>query len=323
MKAGGNKMKMTIVIPFRPSRGGMSGPGYKMIQNEDGEWGQEIGKITGCIRSIKDDLERCVLAINKNSHWKHDILVATDEDVIFNEKWLNKMPDNLKIFNAKNGGIESPQTRQVISLRDAVLSLRENEMVCYAIIADVVVSKNWDIAIDDAYKQHGDNHVYASMFVEPRTKISKSHLNAMATDPINGQRIADETRASGPVNFANIWVNWRKVICCHSLTMLIPLDRDHMIEKDLDDYIKVATSQDKCLEIEPCGARIYGYWAPLIAKASKFQKIMSSSDMPLGHGADLWIDNNMPVENKVVVTKSFVFHLHVPCIIDDVEVEHE
>lgn len=319
-------MKMTITISYRPSQGSFSSVKGPLIQQKDGTWEftnpeNQKREIWQHGRDEEEDIVRCIRSINKNSRWKHDILVLIDYDVTFREGWAELQGDNVKIFKANNewcGGV--PQAQQMCALKDSALSLPDDLMLCYALNSDTVVAKNWDVSIAEAYAQYGDDHEYVPMFVEPRTKAGKANLS-LGNLVANREALKKEVYETGDLTARNIWEHWRISICCHSLTMLPPVDKDYFTEADLDHYVEVANAYQHRNHLEPPGARGYGYWAPLIAKCKHFKSILPR--LPIGLGGDLYMDNNMPVKFKVVVTKSFVFHLHIPCKLDEIEVEHE
>lgn len=287
-------MKMTIVVPYRPSRGGMDAAPYTegqtFKQNPDGTWPWTRGDI----------IDRTIHILRKNSVWKHDIVIAIDADMEYNKDWL-KQYEGVSIFKTDYKspvGKGASICRLNATVRDAVLSLPDDAFVCYSYISDLICGKNWDLYIDKAWQQFGDDKVYAPMWVEPKK-------------PANITLTHD-----------NIWHGWRKK-WCHSLTVPpLPPGRDVFTEADLDNWAKVAVEKDpgsNWVILEKCGARRYGYFCALCLRNKKLKPIIKS--VPLGPGWDLKLDDSLNML-KAVVTRSFVYHFHVPVELDNIEVEH-
>ena len=173
--------------------------------------------------------------------------------------------------------------------------------------------KYWDKYIKEAYDTSGDNVVYVPIWIEPRTNVF-IHANQMLLS-----KEYEMHQLKEPLTAENIWGPWQKRVC-HSLTMKYPIDRDHLTEKDLDDWSTACNSANKTNLVEPCGKRHWGYYCCMIAKNKLFKK---ASDSLLVHGApDVLFDNNLKTD-KIIVVKSHVFHLHNKIRLDDIEVEHE
>ena len=79
---------ITIIVPFRPTTGGMSSTIGAVHQDENFEWFNEQNKPVG--RPQKDDIYRCLDSLEKNSAYRHKIIVALDPDVIPREGWLDR-----------------------------------------------------------------------------------------------------------------------------------------------------------------------------------------------------------------------------------------
>jgi hypothetical protein len=199
--------------------------------------------------------------------------------------------------------------------------LPEDILLCHCIIADVIVAKNWDYEIVKAYRQYGDAYVYTSMFIEPRTVVGRSHIPCLDSKQVLG--LIPEIEKSGETTANKIWVDWRKNVCCHSLTYVPSMEnvKDNYIkESDVDNYINIANSANKGIILEDCGKRDYGFWGPIVGRNRYFKKGIIG--MPLAHGWDMHLESNLGCR-KVVVTNSFVFHSHMKLKLDNIEVEHE
>ncbi len=291
-------MKLNIIIPYRPlSHGASNTPLGELYQLPDGRWGQkndrhEEYQISGIHRYDKtDELIRAIEFINKNSYYKHNIIIGVDNDVYPNEDYFKKF-DNVRIFKARyvyNGDLKVIYFyRQNAVHKETIDSIPDDEWICYSFIADLICSKHWDKPIDDAIQQYGDNFVYVPMFAEVRGGM--------------GNKIVRESEISP----GNIWDTWRRDICCHALTMPIP-DKGYFIEEDMDNYIKVANAANKGIITEKPGDRIYGYYATMIMKARYGKRAMRL----IGPGFDTDFDNRLYSECnllKKVITNSIVFH---------------
>jgi len=313
-------MKLHIISPFRPKRRGLDRRLCPMYQDDNGLW-REDG-INGNIHNIiKDDdiLIRCGKSLQKNSAYRHKITIAHEPDIYFNENYKNMLYEkyNMNFFTASKYTYEAAakagSSNVCSTLREATLSINDDEFVCYSYIADLVCGKNWDKHIKEAYDVYGDNKVYVPMFVEPRQRLTHAHNRCIGLNYPDNNYLEDTTVES-------IWVTWRKT-CNHALTMKYPIDRDYFVEKDLDDWSNICDKFDKKIIIEPCGLRDYGYYCTLIAKNKIFKKSVYNL-LRTDVSPDLAFEGELGVD-KVVVTKSHVFHLHNKCILDDIEVEHE
>ena len=317
-------MKITIIGPFRPvvkKRTIEEQEKYETAvhnvastpsihQDENGFWHEHSldNEIAILKKNIGDMLIRYATALHKNSVYKHKLMFACEPDVFFNENYKKKFEEkyNIHFFSAKQKiGIDN-------TVMEAILSISDDEIVCYDYIVDLVCGKYWDKYIKEAFDKYGDEKVYVPMFIEPREKISSSHMNVCGPAAIP-HMLEEETTTY------HIWNTWRKK-CCHALSMKPPIDRDYMIEKDLDDWSAIASKFEKDVIIEPCGLRDYGYYATLIGRNKIFKKV--AAKLVGAKAYDLLFDNSLGVD-KVVVTKSHVFHLHNKIKLDNIEVEHE
>ena len=306
-------LKLNIIIPYRPSIGMMNSFSGELFQDSDGKWFLNKGYV-----SQRDDRlnlpKRAIESIIKNSCFKHNIIVAIDSDMFPHQNWLKEY-DNVTIFKSNYIGHSlslASLFRTAAAVRDVILSLSDDEYTCHAYIADLVCSKNWDVYIEKAIALHGNNKTYVPMFVEPRSPYGPMS-NA------TGEDAKKEVAKMGSITFHKIWHEWRK-ICCHSLGMHPPINKEFM-EEDFDKWIRIATSEDigkNGVILEMCGVRNYGYWAPLISKNKRFKRVLG--DLNVGPGWDMSFEASLG--EKVVVTKSFVFHTHFKVVLDNQEVEH-
>lgn len=309
-------MNFTILIPYRPSRGGLNSPVNEIFQDENCVWRYPDGTSFGRQEYYgEEDITRAVKALRKNSIYQHKIIIAIDSDMHYHENWLKKLGDNVEIFQAKytvdrNNCPAIPQYRQTNALREAILSRPADEIVCFCYISDLVCSKYWDKYIIEAYNRFGDDYIYVPMFVEPRTIHGSNTW-------IIGPKVKHLIEPMGDLSAHNIWHEWRKM-CCHALTIKPPADRDYFVEADLDAWSIVCNSANKDVIFEPCGARDYGYWAPIIARNKKLTD--SAIKLLCGSGGDLAFEGSLG--KKAIVTKSHVFHFHLKCELDNIEVEH-
>ena len=302
-------MKINIIVPYRPSNGGLSSPTESISQDENFNWVDSKGVVYQ--RCGYNDIERCVESLNKNSFYKHNIIVVIDNDMFPRENWLKKFGDNIRIFKANEHLTKVPQERQQLAMKDAIMSINDDEYIALAYISDLVCGKNWDIHIKKAHDKYGDSVVYVPMFVEPRT-IQASNTS------IVGEEVKAYIDAMGDLTCDNIWGAWRGM-CCHSLTLKPPSNRNYIKESDMDEWSSICNQFDREYIEENCGDRVYGYWAPLITIS---RRVKNLSNLMTGFGSDLNLDNSLGCK-KIVVTKSHVFHFHLYCELDKIEVEHE
>ena len=314
-------MIFTIIIPYRPARRLQNENLCHMHQDYNGYW--HFNSLSDTIHEIiknEDILLRGIRSLRKNSKFHHKIVICTEPDIHFDDSYKKHLIDMYDVeFFVSSEYCDSVQTyneRQYKNIsntiREAILSRSDDEIVCYDYISDLVCGKNWDSYVVEAYNQYGDSKVYVPMFVEPKVKIGFCHAQLCGASHKDFSLTEDTTSD-------NIWNTWRQG-CCHCLSMKYPIDRDYAIEKDLDDWSAVCNQFNQNTIIERCGERNYGYYATLIARNSIFKRASAYLKSP---GApDLEFDNNLNTE-KIVVTRSHVFHLHYRCELDNIEVKHE
>lgn len=312
-------MKINIVVAFRPlSRGGTSSPVKEMRQLHDGRWNDDDGsyKYSGAYRPDgggidKDDLIRGIKFLNKNSYFKHNIIVAIDNDVYPNENFLkefdnvtvSKVPCVYKIGDKIGGVIECTDSaegimshRYCVAVAEALSKIPDDEWFCWAYLSDLIPCKNWDKYIGEAMDQYGDNFVYVPMFVEVRES---------APDTRGGTYTLKGMEPSPDL----IWNEWRDRISCHNLVMPVP-EVGYFTEDDMEHYIKIANDAGKDVILENPGDRIYGIYAVMTMKAGIAKKVLKVES-----NFDIRFDDKLRDVlhlMKVVCTRSFVFHPFVP-----------
>jgi len=295
---------VNIIIPYRPlSYGSLRTPNGPIDQLPDGRWRDDDGeyRYSGYHRyGAKhdpefDELIRAIKYLNKNSHFKHKIIVVVDSDVIPDGEYYKKF-DNVIILKSRYQQEYRTkylaQNRNNAALIDGINSIPDEDWLCYGYIADLICGKDWDRPIIEQIKQRGEQaeqFVYVPMFTEIRGGI------------------ADRVVRWSDLTPENIWVKWRQTICCHALTMPSP-DREYFTEEDMDDFIKIANQYPKPpVIIEKPGDRIYGYYAVMFMKAKFAKKAIRME----GPGYDTSFDNRLYTEcnlMKAVVTNSYIFH---------------
>ena len=290
-------MKVYIIIPYRPtSQGGLQSIPGELRQLPDGKWIDSEGKIheVGECRYGQDEMIRAIRFINKNSHYRHHIVMVVDGDVFPDPNYYYKEADNITILQSKyvhNGPLS---TLAISRLNAAYLhginNIADDEWLCYGYISDLICPKGWDKPIIDSIKQLGENYVYVPMFTEVKGGMAdKIFIGTQPTPKM-------------------IWEDLRK-LCSYSLTMPEPACR-YFTEADISNFIEVSRQYPRPnVIIERPGDRIYGYYAVMFMKAKYAKKAMMFQ--PTGQAFDLAFDNRLYTDcglMKVVVTHSYVFH---------------
>ena len=299
-------MKLTILIPYRPTRGSLNSPNVPMYQDRKYLWRNKEGTICNRYFDGQEDILRCVEALRKNSVYVHDIVVALDSDMYPQDGWLKDYGvDVFKSTWAVPDGCESvPPKRLMHTLYDAIHYIPDDAIVAFGYISDLVCGKLWDEPIVEAIDKYGLDYVYTPIFVEPRS-IHRSHCWSC------GESVRDIVEPMGETTTKNIWETWRGY-CCHSLTMRPPIDRNYAIESDLYEWSAVCNAGGKTTIIEPCGVRNYGYWASIVSKNTLLKE--HAHELLIGPGGDLAFEGALGT--KCVVCRSHVFHLHYRCDLD-------
>ena len=289
-------MKVNIILAYRPlSRGGNTTPNQDIRQLPDGRWSDDDGqyRFSGDHRYHGgDDVVRTIKILNKNSHFKHNIIVAIDSDVYPNETFLKEF-DNVTVFKSKYLHKEdlavAPSFRTNAAMYEAIHSIPDEEWLCYAYASDLICCRDWDKRVIEAIQTHGDEYIYVPMFTEVRGDMGNVVLKGIEPTP------------------DLIWNEWRRTVCCHALTMPQPAC-GYFTETDMDNFIRIASAPVKPVYIvERPGDRIYGYYAILFMKAKYAKKAIRM----IGPGFDTDFDNRLYSVcrlMKIVVTNSFVFH---------------
>jgi hypothetical protein len=297
---------MVILIPFRPSRGGLDGTVRSLHQNGKFEWCFDDGEKF----NIRGDehLLRTLEALNKNSVEKHDIRICLDSDMFPNKNWLHKFR-NVKITKStytsqlnEHNKYDYVFKRYFETVKESIMNCEDDEFVCYAYLSDLICSKDWDKNILDALKKHGTNCVYTPMWVEARVPSNNSY------DPT-------------PHNVWDRRSGWRKDVChclifpvTHERVNLFNTQQDSIKEEEFEEWAKAAI-QNKPFQDqhkEKCGARDIGYFTAVCGTAGKLKQGIAKTleRYPTGSGWDLHLESNLG--NKIVITNSFLFHTHFP-----------
>lgn len=289
-------MKIYIIIVYRPlSSGSLRTPSGELRQLSDGRWQDAEGKCryAGETRFGGDDeLKRAIRFINKNSHYRHHIVVIIDNDVYPNSTWLNEF-DNVHILKSPYIPEKQISALPLYRLNHAhihgINNIANHEWLCYCYNSDLICGKDWDKYIVEAIQKYGENFVYVPMFTEVRPGYNIISLTGLQPTP------------------QLVWEEWRKKICCHALTMPEPSYR-YFTEADMDNFIRIADQYPKPKVItEKPGLRNYGYYNVMFMQARYAKKAIRL----LGPGFDTDFDNRLYSEcnlMKNVVTNSYVFH---------------
>ena len=236
-----------------------------------------------------DELIRTIKFLNKNSYYKHNILIVTDEnpEIEF---------DNVNIIRYKYIHSGDPASfrhfRYNADLIEGVRNVPDEEWICHAYWADVICGKNWDkYIIEEMNKYEAQPKspvVFTPMFVEILSNFGYLKLT--------GLNLSADL----------IWKEWREKISCHCLTMPLP-EKEFITEEDMDYFIEKANEAGNISIIENPGDRIYGFFNTMVMKAKFAKKALKLE----GIGFDIKFDDRLRDElhmMKVVVCRSFVFH---------------
>ena len=286
---------MKILIPYRPSTGCMSTEHGLLIQEEDFRWKDTKGQYFG--RRQEQDLIRGLTALNKYSVHKHDIIVCIDSDMVPLPNWLSEY-ENVSIFKSTfvvPEGVQDLYTATFLrysnTVKESIMAQDDDELICYGYICDIICSPGWDHEIYEAYKKWGNKAVYAPMWVEPRCPSNKNYN-------VTGQNVWN--RISG----------WRKDVCHCLIFPLKPEEDNEKIIKESEylDWIKKATANKSFADfyVEQCGLRALGYFTGICGHAKFLKEKIQTIEM--GSGWDLVFESILGT--KIVLTKSFYFHVH-------------
>lgn len=290
-------LEWTIIIPYRPLSGGLTmgnpPPDGVLRQQADGKW----VTVQGDVRNDSNDIAQTIRYINKNSVYKHKILVCIDVDVFPHESFLLQF-DNVEVIKS-DYVVPQEQNhkhyyREAAAYKAALDHIKDGEQwICYGYNADWIPSNEWDKNIENAISSHGDSFVYAPLFVELRAFYGLHDFTS---------EVLTEDKSSAD----KILVGWRKIACHH---LIMPVQRQHQIvnEKDLQRFVSVVKRGNLQDEIELCGLRLHGYYNALVMKA----KYAKQTEVRLNAGYDIEFEGRLGLElglNKVVVANAFVFH---------------
>lgn len=310
-------MKLNIICAYFPIKRTENSPHSRNIkytfQEDDFSWKYVTNDDIIFEAQVKEDfLERGLKALRKNSVYKHNIIISTENNVHFNPHYLFQLKNkyNFKLYSTE--ALDNRTNSTLNTIREVIVLLPDDELTCFGYNIDTICGKYWDKYIEEMYNKFGDNYVYVPMWVEPRCNVF-GHMS-FCGEKYKDISLKEETTVD------SIWNIWRKG-CCHSLTMKYPLDRDYMVEKDLDNWSNICNLGNFEYFKEPCGVRNYCYYAAMIAK-NKIFKNASNHLLDKNNPPDLMFDNNLGVD-KIGVAKSHVFHIHCPLKLDDIEVMHE
>lgn len=292
-------MQINIIIPYRPlCHLGMRTPNGPIYQKPDGRWGNDsVGYNYGVRWGLdEDELIRAIKFLNKNSHFKHRIVVVIDDDIFPNNNYLKEFDNVILIKN--NYVYTGPTTNLTVMRVNAacirgIHSIPNEEWLCFGYISDMICGKGWDIYIEQAIRQYGDNYVYVPMVTE--IIGGRGNVSIIGQDPTPQK----------------IWEEWRKTISCHTLSMPYPpgisKDVGFCTEDHLDHFISKSNQAGKpAVIIEKPGQREYGYYNVMTVKA----KYAKGAMRLMGYGFDTNFDDNLGNAGlmKAVITRSFVFH---------------
>jgi len=294
-------MRWNIVIPYRPlTEGNRNNPLCKISQLSDGRWDSEIKYYNWLKPEFEnDELHRAIYYINKNSVFKHNIIVAIDSDIYPNDTWLKEY-DNVKWI--KSEWVVPPEmwaapdkscislSRMAAADEAGIFSVADDEWVVYAFIEDAIPCKQWDMPIVDAIMKYDDEYIYVPNFVE-----CHSGIHSLGGTLIHGQETPEL-----------IWDTWRKNQCCNALVMPTREGRTWINEQDFDDYIKVANSERPDYFVELAGVRQNVYYAFFVMKAGLAKRVGFHKQ----HCFDLLFDAELGQLGvmKMGITDSYVLH---------------
>ena len=252
-------------------------------QNDEGIWRHDDGIIEKSFSKI--GIDTTLDFINKNSFFNHAIKIGIDYDVYPNSSYFKKYA-NIEFIKIDKVDTDISLVRMAAAYSAGIMSVPDEEWLCFGYLSDAICCKNWDRYIADAINKYGEKCAYVPMWIE--IKNLPEHADEATPDLI--------------------WNKWRKEICCHALTM--PLPRKGFIEaEDLEKFAETARVGKRGLVVEPCGKREYGYYAVTILKAKYAKKIGIRQNARFDTDFDNRLWSNLRF-NKIVVTDSCVFHLH-------------
>jgi hypothetical protein len=288
--------KFKIVMPYRPCcHGDFSSPGGDLVQLDDGSWRNDTGVI------FKEGLEyekhrvsirQAIEALNRNSFYKHHIIVAMDADVYPNKAFLKNF-ENVSIVKAE---IKVPQehygTRMSIACKHVFDSLSGEEFFCHVYLADSICSKDWDKYIVEAIDRFGEDKVYVPIWVEGSHGSFQELIGVELTPDF-------------------IWKECSKKIAGGMFFLPDPR-KDYIQEEDFEHYTEVLKKGNRDCIIENCGGRFFGFLVSMCMKISYAKQV--KFDISDHHSIDTGFDSQLGKMGlkKVVVTNSFIWHPQCP-----------
>ena len=195
-------MRLNIIIPYRPLSGGhLTSPKGPLVQTDTNCWRSPSGKTA---QHPRDDLERALFFLRKNSAFPHRIWIILDADVYPLPGWLTDVKDVNVIYSfyQEPEKENNPYSRLACAYRDAITHIADEELICYGYTADLICAKQWDWYIQRAMWHYGPDHVYVPMFVEMKDGQGYTYGNIKGVNPTSDL----------------IWNVYRQHICCHGLT---------------------------------------------------------------------------------------------------------
>lgn len=285
-------MKFEIIIPYRPyCHGDLSSPSGDLVQLEDGRWRNDSGIIfeEGTkYEKHRVSIRQAIEALNRNSFYKHHIIVAMDADVYPNKSFLKNF-ENVTIVKAEFKVSQKNYGVRTAAVYKAILdSLSGEGFLCHMYLGDTICSKDWDKHIVEAIERFGEDKVYAPIWVEGSHK-SFQELTGVELTP----------------DF--IWKECTKKICGGAFFFPDPR-QDYIQEEDFEYYIEVLKKGNRDCIIENCGGRIFGFLVCLLMKISYAKQVkINLTDV---HALDTGFDRDLGKLGlkKVVVTNSFIWH---------------
>ena len=290
-------MKFEIIMPYRPcSHGDLSSPGGELIQLEDDSWRNSSGNI------FKEGLEyekhrvsirQAIEALNKNSFYKHHIIVAIDADVYPNKSFLKNF-ENVSIIKSEvKVSQEYRGTRMPIACKTAIDSLLGEGFICNVYLADTICSKDWDKHIVEAIDRFGEDKVYIPIWVEG-----------------SQGRFQELTGIELTPDF--IWGECSKKVAAGIFFLPDPR-QDYIQEEDFEHYIEIFKKGNRDCIIEKCGGRFFGWLISMFMKIDYAKQVKFDINEDV-HSIDTAFDSQLGRLglNKVVVTNSFIWHPQCP-----------
>lgn len=285
-------MKFEIIMPYRPyCHGDLRSPVGDLVQLEDGSWRNSSGNI------FKEGLEyekhrvsirQAIEALNKNSFYKHHIIVAIDADVYPNKSFLKNF-ENVSIIKAESKVSQKQYgLRTSYAYKTVLDSLSGEGFLCHMYLGDTICSKDWDKHIIEAMERFGEDKVYAPIWVEGSHGAFQDLVGVELTPDF-------------------IWKECSRKICAGAFFLPDPR-RDYIQEEDFEHYIEVMKKGNRDCIIENCGGRFFGWLTCLCMKITYAKQV--KIDFTINESLGIGFDGELGKLGlkKVVVTNSFIWH---------------